>query len=87
MGVDLAIQELQWPVDLGDELPAIVVEQICEAAKTFPDETGLGWDRWHPKVVFRLPPQLLQLLVLVLMGCEGSGSWPKRVRGGSHCSA
>ena len=35
MGVDLAIQELQWPVDLGDELPAIVAEALCEAAKTF----------------------------------------------------
>ena len=64
MGVDLAIQELQWPVDLGDELPAIVAEELCEAAKTFPDDTRLGWDRWHPKVVCRLSPQLLQLLVV-----------------------
>ena len=44
-GVGLAIQELQWPEDVGDELPAIVSEGICDVARTFPDETGLGWDR------------------------------------------
>lgn len=76
-GVDLAIQELQWPVDLRDELLAIVVEELCEVAKTFPDDTGLGWDRWHHKVVCRFSPQLLQLLVMILMSCEGTGSWPR----------
>ena len=50
-GVDLAIQELQWPDDLGDELPAIVTEEICDAAKTFPrmkrDLAGIdGIRRW-----------------------------------------
>ena len=76
-GAGLDIEELQWPEHMGDELPAILAEEICEAAKTFPDETGLGWDRWHPKVVCRLSPQLLQLLVLILMECESTGTWPK----------
>ena len=56
-GADLAKDVLQWPEDIGEELPAMIAEEICEAARTFLDETGLGWGRWHPKVVYRLSPE------------------------------
>ena len=56
---DLKRDVLQWPEDMGEELPALLAEEIREAACTFPDETGLGWDRWHPKVVCGLSPELL----------------------------
>ena len=46
-GAGCELQEIRWPDHLGDELHAILVEEMCEAAKTFPDETGLGWDRCH----------------------------------------
>ena len=74
-GDGLSINDVQWPDDMGEELPGIIAESICEAASTFPDETGLEWDRWHPKVVCRLSPQLMQLLVLILMECESTGCW------------
>ena len=48
-GCDLETEELQWPTDMGEELSALLVDEILEAACTFPDDTGLGWDRWHPK--------------------------------------
>ena len=76
-GAGLAMKDMQWPEHMGDELPTIIAEEICDAAITFPDETRLGWDRWHPKVVCRLSPQLLQLLALILMDCESTGNWPK----------
>ena len=41
-GDGLSIDEVQWPEDMGEELPGIIAESICEAASTFPDETGLG---------------------------------------------
>ena len=74
-GDGLSIKDVQWPDDLGEELPGIIADGICEAANTFPDETGLGWDRWHPKVVCRLSPQLVQLLGMILMECESTGCW------------
>ena len=78
-GAGCELQEIRWPDHLGDELHAILAEEICEAAKTFPDETGLGWDRCHPKVVCRLSPQLQRMLVEIMLECERTGTWPKGV--------
>ena len=41
------MDELQWPSDMGEDLPTIVVEELLEAARTFPVETGLGWDQCY----------------------------------------
>ena len=72
-------EELKWPSDMGDDLPAILVEELLEAARTFPVETGLGWDQWHPMVVLRLSYSTLLLLVTILMECERTGEWPAGV--------
>ena len=72
-GAELKKDLLQWPQDTGEGLPALLAEEIREAACTFPDETGLGWDGWHPNVVCRLSPELLQLLVIILLECERTG--------------
>ena len=64
---------LKWPDDLGEELPALLAEELLEACGTFPNETGLGWDRWHPKVVCRLSMQTVQLLISILLDCERTG--------------
>ena len=69
-------EELRWPDDMGDDLPRIVVEELLEAARTFPTETGLGWDQWHPRVIERLSHSTLLLLVMILMECERTGVWP-----------
>ena len=66
-GAALERDVLQWPDDMGEELPELLVEELCEAANTFPDETGLGWDKWHPKVLCRLSLELVHLFVIILM--------------------
>ena len=43
-----------------------------DACSTFADDTGLGWDRFHPKAIRRLADYLSDLLILVLTRCEGS---------------
>ena len=74
-GKGQCIQDVQWPDDMGEELLDIIDDCLCEAACTFPDEIGLGWDRWHPKVVCRLSLQLRQLLIMILLECERTGCW------------
>ena len=44
-GASLKEDVLHWPEDMGEELPAIIAEELCEEAQSFPDETGLGWDK------------------------------------------
>ena len=69
-------EQLQWPDDMGEDLPQIVAEELLDACRTFPTETGLGWDRWHPRVIERLSHSTLLLLVAILMECEKTGEWP-----------
>ena len=63
-------ERLQWPADIGDELPELIAEELLEACRTFPAETGLGWDQWHPRVIERLSHSTLFLLVAGLIECE-----------------
>ena len=60
-------------------MPAMFAEELSEAACTLSDDTGFGWDRWHPKVVCRLSLELLQLLVVILLECERTGCRPERI--------
>ena len=78
-GAGLQSEELQWPSDMGEDLPAIMVEELLEAARTFPNETGLGWDQWHPMVFLRLSYSTQLLFVTMLMQCEQTGTWPEGV--------
>ena len=66
-GHGLKQEPIAWPSDLGEELQQLLVEQLLEAALTFPNETGLGWDRLHPKAIHRLSRLVLDLLVRVLV--------------------
>ena len=43
-----------------DELPPITVQEIIDAAKSFPCETGLGSDNVSPRALTRLPADTLQ---------------------------
>ena len=72
-------EPLQWPDDMGESLPDIWVDDLLEAALTFPNETGLGWDRLHPKVVCRLSRALVLDLVRIMIICEQVGEWPDNV--------
>ena len=72
-------EEVQWPADLGAALVKPSREDILDACTTFPDDTGLGWDRFHPKAIRRVSDDLVDLLILVLTRCEGIGDWPRAV--------
>ena len=78
-GCDLDIEEPKWPADMGEGMAELLHDEVLYACKSFPNHTGLGWDRWHPKVVTRLSKPLVQLLVLILMECEREGIWPEGV--------
>ena len=80
MGSELTtLEPPSWPEELGAHLPAIVEQEVIEAADTFPVETGLGWDKLHPRVVGRISTSLLTLLIQILTICELTGRWPKAV--------
>ena len=72
--------QLQWPDEMGEELPGIVAEELLEACRTFRTETVLGWDQWHPRVIERLSRSTLLLLVAILMECERTGEWKQITR-------
>ena len=78
-GAGEKMEDLQWPSDMGEDLPAIMFEELLEAARTFPVETGLGWDQLHPMMILRLSHSTLLLLVTILMQCEQTGEWPAGV--------
>ena len=69
LGVGAQREQLHWPDDMGEELPKMVAEELLEACRTFPTETGLGWDHWHPRVIERLSHSTLLLLVAILIEC------------------
>ena len=70
------MEPLQWPSDMGEALPELIVEELLEAGRTFPAETGLGWNQWHPRIVERLARSTLLLLVTILFESERTGKWP-----------
>ena len=70
---------MQWPQDMGDQLTSILRDDLIDACNTFPDHTGLGWDRMHPKCITRLSHELLDMLITVLLMCEDDGDWPRAI--------
>ena len=86
-GKGLADEPLVWPADMGEDLPRILREELIEAARTFPNHTGLGWDRLHPKSIERMSNGTVDLLVKTLLKCEEDGEWPEAVALGHHCTA
>ena len=65
-----------WPTDLGEIPPMVLVEALLAAANTFPKDTGLGWDRLHPRALNRLSRGLLLWICAVLHQAEMTGRWP-----------
>ena len=78
-GLGLEMEKEVWPEDMGIPPPELLVDALIDAANTFPDDTGLGWDKTHPKALTRLSRELLLLLVQILMRCEAEGQWPDSV--------
>ena len=75
---EMGMEECRWP-ECMDELPCIRAHHIWEAAKTFADRSGLGWDRLHPKALRRLPEAMVDELGVILMEAEEAGTWEEAV--------
>ena len=71
---------LPWP-DLAqlEALPELTVDIMNDAAGTFPDNTGLGWDDFHPKAVRRCGVAAVRALIRILIVAESLGDWPAAV--------
>ena len=54
----------------------IMVQALIDAAMTFPKETGLGWDRLHPRALCRLSYGTQLWVCAVLHNAERTGRWP-----------
>ena len=61
---------------MGPLLPRLLLPEFKHALATFPADTGLGWDRIHPRALLRLPDSLLAPLLRILFVCECRGVWP-----------
>ena len=72
---EMGLEECAWPdVDV-EGLPAIDAQRILEAADTFAEGVGLGWDRLHPRALKRIPAALLDELGKIFMAAEKEGTW------------
>ena len=72
-------EPLKWPSEMGEDLPRILREELLEAARTFPNHTGLGWDRLHPSSIERMSNETVDLLVRAMLKCEEDGEWLEAV--------
>ena len=65
-----------WPDMLGEPLPPLCVHAFVAACETFAPNTGLGWDRIHPRALLRLSRGAIVSLLRILILCEVLGEWP-----------
>ena len=63
----------------GPGLTHLEYDEIMFSCDSFPNHMGLGWDRWHPKVLKRASKQLVLMLIDILLECEAKGQWPEGV--------
>ena len=79
VGADLP--SLQWPEDDQEriEMAQLSVEVVARAAKTFPEASGLGWDKAHPKSLLRCSEGVWTALVMLLVAIEAAGEWPRNI--------
>ena len=70
---------LDWPSDMGEPLPAPCVGLARRAMASFPTETGLGWDRLHPRAFLRLTNQAIAALLRIFILAELLGAWPDAI--------
>ena len=78
-GRDMEQEPIHWPEDLGGDLEQLLVEELLDAAQIFPNETGRGRGRAHPKAILRMSKSEVSFLVKILVDCERSGVWPDEV--------
>ena len=68
---------IAWPTESDSgTLPPTTVLIARKAAATFPCDTGLGWDKLHPRAIARCSDEAISALVRILVVAERLGLWP-----------
>ena len=65
--------------ELVEELEALTVPELKQAALSFPADTGLGADNISPRALARLSDEALASLIRILHLAEKQGKWPKEL--------
>ena len=65
--------------DAGEALPNLTVEQVREAALSFPADTGVGADNISPRAIARLSDNAIRSLISILHLAERQGRWPEEL--------
>ena len=71
---------VRWPdLSSAPPLPTLSCHLVRAACVTFPCGTGLGWDKFHPRIVNRLPDGDLLALIRFFVLVELVGQWPATI--------
>ena len=62
-----------------DVPPELLLDELLKSLASFPNGTGLGWDRVHPKALLRAHAKWIDSLLKLLMRCEAAGQWPATI--------
>ena len=79
-GADMRVPEITWgDLDLQQPLPTITIDIARRGAGTFPGKTGLGWDKFHPRCINRMPDAAVLALIRIFILVELFGHWPASI--------
>ncbi len=67
---------LEWPTDLGQLLPVPTPIEMKRGMASFPPDTGMGWEAWHPRAWLRLGDAMVAALARSFAAAEKLGDWP-----------
>ena len=54
----------------------LLMDELLYSLVSFPNTTGLRWDKVHPKAMRRANAQRVKALLKFLIRCEAVGEWP-----------
>ena len=57
--------------------PELLMAELLYSLTSFPCDTGLGWDKVHPRAIRRASAKWLLALLKLLIRCEAEGKWPQ----------
>jgi hypothetical protein len=60
--------------------PELLMAELLYSLTSFPNATGLGLDKVHPKAMRRANEKWLRALLKLLIRCEAEGKWPQAIQ-------
>ena len=71
---------LPWPAEMHNvTLPEVSLQVVRGTAFAFPANTGLGWDKFHPRALARCSDEALLALIRLFLPSEALSRWPVAV--------